>query len=235
MVKNTSLYLFLCLSLYLASYLFPLTVYGQESAIKLDKAPIDRSDLASLQRGAKLYMNYCLGCHSLKYVRYNNMAKDIGIVDSQGKVLEKALKDSFVFSGGSINDPILSAMPKKVAAEWFGIAPPDLSLVARSRGVDWIYSYLRSFYLDNKRPWGVNNKVFPDVAMPDVLYNLQKQLSKEEYDTAVADIVNFLSYVGEPHLEKRKALGIWVLVFLGILFVFAILLKREYWKDIKNK
>ncbi len=206
---------------------------ASEQKFPLDKAPIDPTDLVSLQRGAKLFMNYCVGCHSLKYIRYKNMAGGIGIVDSQGKVMEKAVQDNLIFSGAKITDPILTAMQKKEGADWFGIAPPDLSLVARSRGVDWLYTYLRSFYADNKKPWGVNNAVYPDVAMPDVLHNLQQSLTPEEYDQAVADIVNFLSYVGEPIRETRKRIGIWVLLFLGILLIFAVLLKREYWKDVK--
>lgn len=213
--------------------LFPTNLIASEQTYPLDKAPIDPTDLVSLQRGAKLFMNYCSGCHSLKYMRYNNMAKGIGIVDSQGKVMEQAVKDNLIFSGAKLNDPILTAMSKPEGVNWFGVAPPDLSLVARSRGVDWLYSYLRAFYLDDKKPWGVNNHVFPDVAMPHVLYDLQKSLTVEEYNLAIADIVNFLFYVGEPIRETRKHMGIWVLLFLGILFIFAVLLKREYWKDVK--
>lgn len=209
------------------------TLFAEDKSFPLDKAPIDPSDLASLQRGAKLYMNYCVGCHSLRFSRYGNMAKDIGIADSQGKILDQAVKENLIFSGATLNDPIVAAMKKQDAANWFGIVPPDLSLIARSRGVDWLYTYLRSFYPDNAKTWGVNNHLFPDVAMPHVLNDLQKQLSKQEYDLAVADIVNFLAYVGEPNQQTRKRLGVWVLVFLGILFIFAALLKREYWKDVK--
>lgn len=208
-------------------------LFATEQSYPLTKAPIDPSDLASLQRGAKLFMNYCVGCHSLKYIRYNNMAIGIGVVDSQGKLIEQAVKDNLIFSGAKITDPILTAMSKQDAANWFGMAPPDLSLVARSRGVDWLYSYLLAFYPDDKKPWGVNNHVFPDVAMPHVLNNLQQSLTPEEYKLAVADIVNFLFYVGEPNQQIRKRIGIWVLLFLSILFIFAVLLKREYWKDVK--
>lgn len=234
-LKKLSFYLlscFLCL-LTLCSFSYVTPAFASEQAYPLDKAPIDPSDLVSLQRGAKLFMNYCVGCHSLKYIRYNDMAKGIGIVDSQGHVMEQAVKDNLIFSGAKITDPILTGMKKQEGANWFGIAPPDLSLVARSRGVDWLYTYLRTFYLDNKKPWGVNNSVYPDVAMPHVLYNMQKTMTKSEYDQAVADIVNFLFYVAEPIRETRKKIGIWVLLFLGILFIFALLLKREYWKDIQ--
>jgi ubiquinol-cytochrome c reductase cytochrome c1 subunit len=130
-------------------------------------------DKASLQRGAQTYVNYCLGCHSLQFVRYKDMAKDIGIVDKKGKVLEKLVNENFNFGSENVNDPMLSALPKKEAAGWFGVAPPDLSLVTRTRGKDWVYSYLKSFYLDPSKPWGVNNTVFPDVAMPHILLGLQ--------------------------------------------------------------
>jgi len=177
-------------------------------------------------------MNYCSGCHSLKYVRYKGMAQDIGIVDSDGKVLEQAVKDNLLFTGERITDPIMTAMPKADAANWFGIAPPDLSLVARSRSADWLFTYLRSFYPDSKRPWGVNNRLFPDVAMPHVLLSLQNQLSPAEYDASIRDLVNFLVLMGEPKQLERERLGVWVLIFLGILLVFSWLLKREYWKDV---
>lgn len=130
-------------------------------------------DKTSLQRGAALYMNYCSGCHSLQFVRYNGMAKDIGIVDVNGKVLDKLVLDNLNFISDKVTDTITVALPKKDAEKWFGIAPPDLSLVARVRGKDWLYSYLKSFYVDPKRPWGVNNAIFPDVGMPHVLQNLQ--------------------------------------------------------------
>lgn len=243
------------------------TLYADEQPISLDKAPVDLTDLASLQRGAKLFMNYCSGCHSLKYIRYNVMAKEIGIVDSSGKVLDQAVKENLMFTGDKISDTIKTAMSKEEGAAWFGTAPPDLSLVSRSRGVDWIYTYLRSFYPDPKRPWGTNNKVFPDVAMPDVLYNLRKELNnaaaniatnanananananttpnkplnpadavkleQETFDRAVLDLVNFLAYCGEPIQLERKKIGVWVLLFLGVFFVFAWLLKREFWKKV---
>jgi ubiquinol-cytochrome c reductase cytochrome c1 subunit len=220
-------------ALFLVGLLFCQTAFTDEVAYPLDKAPIDPTDQVSLQRGAQLYMNHCAGCHSLKYLRYNGMAKDIGITDRNGQVLEQALKDNLVFSGDKTSDAILSGMTKKDAANWFGVPPPDLSLVARSKGVNWLYTYLRTFYLDDKRPWGVNNRVFPDVAMPHVLYDLQNRLSPQEYDTVVMDLVNFLSYAGEPIQNTRKRIGVWVLLFLGICLVFAILLKREYWKDVR--
>jgi ubiquinol-cytochrome c reductase cytochrome c1 subunit len=218
--------------------------------IKLDKVAIDLSDKPALQRGAQVFMNHCAGCHSLKYVRYQNMAKDIGIVDMDGKVLDNILKKNLMFVGDKVTDMIQVSMTREQGANWFGIAPPDLSLVARSRGADWLYTYLRSFYEDDKRPWGVNNLVFPEVAMPHVLLELQGnqvlsgdknsplrlanvgKLNQQQYDQAIQDLVNFLVYVGEPAQETRKNVGVWVLLFLGVFFVFAFLLKKEYWKDI---
>jgi ubiquinol-cytochrome c reductase cytochrome c1 subunit len=210
---------------------------AEESSVPLDKANIDVTDLPSLQRGAKIFMNYCAGCHSLKFVRYNSLGEGIGIVDASGVLLEEAIKKNLMFVGDKITDTIQRSMTNEEGAKWFGIDPPDLSLVARSRGPDWLYTYLRSFYLDPKRPWGVNNTVFPDVAMPDALYYFRLQFQhekggQEKYDQAVLDLVNFLTYVGEPVQLIRKRIGIWVLLFLGVFFVFAYLLKREYWKDV---
>lgn len=206
---------------------------SENSNVNFEKAPIDPNDPASLQRGAKIFMNQCSGCHSLKYVRYREMARDIGIVDKNGQVLDNIVKEDLMFVGERLEDPILTALKPTSGQDWFGVAPPDLSLVARSRGVDWLYAYLRAFYADNKKPWGVNNKVFPDVAMPHVLANVQMSMTPKEYDAYVADLVNFLAYVGEPIKLKRERMGVWVLLFLMIFFVFAFLLKREYWKDIK--
>lgn len=215
----------------------PSLLQAEESIVPLDKAQIDITDLPSLQRGAKIFMNYCAGCHSLKFVRYSSLGEGIGIVDASGALLEEAIKKNLMFVGDKITDTIQRSMTNEEGAKWFGVNPPDLSLVARSRGPDWLYTYLRSFYLDPKRPWGVNNTVFPDVAMPDALYyfRLQFQHEKEgqkKYDQAVLDLVNFLTYVGEPVQLIRKRIGIWVLLFLGVFFVFAYLLKREYWKDV---
>ncbi len=255
----------------LFALMFTLITLGLSSAslasegAHLQKAHNNLCDKASLQRGAKLYMNYCSGCHSLQFVRFKEMAHDIGIVDKNGKVLEKLVNQNLNFIGDKVTDSLQVAMPKKDAAKWFGVAPPDLSLVARSRGTDWLYSYLTSFYEDPKKQWGVNNVVFPDVGMPHVLRGLQgsqapvyktvtvkddqgksfeKQviehlelktagtLTKEEYDQAITDLVNFLDYIGEPHKLERKRLGVWVLLFLVVFTLFAYLLKREYWKDV---
>ena len=239
--------------------LIPIKGFAAEGAVHLDKANNNLCDKASLQRGAQLYMNYCAGCHSLEFVRYKDMAKDLGIVDKNGLVLEKLVNDNLNFISDKINDRIQTAMPKKEAADWFGVAPPDLSLITRSRGKNWVYTYLRSFYADPKRPWGVNNVVFPDVGMPNVLDGLQGtqvavfknashegqkpaidhltlerkgSLSAEQFDATVRDLVNFLEYVGEPHKLERQRLGVWVVLFLIVFTLFAYLLKREYWKDV---
>jgi ubiquinol-cytochrome c reductase cytochrome c1 subunit len=235
--KSNLLFWFLLWVLLFSVGHYSYPVNADETEIPLDKARVDLTDLASLQRGAKLFMNYCSGCHSLRFVRYSSLAEGIGIVDPSGKILDQAVKENLMFVGDKITDTIQSSMTKEEGAAWFGISPPDLSLVARARGANWLYTYLRSFYPDPKRPWGVNNTVFKDVAMPDVLYNLRRELEakkdgKESYDRAILDLVNFLSYVGEPKQLERQRLGIWVLLFLGIFFIFAWLLKREYWKDV---
>lgn len=209
----------------------------------------DVTDYASLQRGAMLFMNECSGCHSLKYTRYDSLAKGIQITDESGKVLDKIVKDNLIFiSGQSLNSPILTSMNAIDAANWFGIAPPDLTLEARYRGAQWLYDYLRSFYVDPSRPWGVNNLAFPGVAMPHVLISLQGEqiltadgdlklvvqgsMTPAQYDTAIADLVNFLCYISEPAQSQRREIGAWLLVFVGIFAVFSYLLKREYWKDV---
>lgn len=225
---------------------FSMHVLANEGGMDL-KAPLDITDYASLQRGARLFMNECSGCHSLKYTRYDSLAKGIQITDESGKVLDQIVKDNLMFVGDSLTSPIETAMRSKDAANWFGMAPPDLTLEARYRGPDWIYNYLLSFYVDPSRPWGVNNLVFPEVAMPHVLLELQGEqvktkdglklvtqgsMTPEQYQAAVADLVNFLYFVSEPNQSERHRIGGWVLVFLGIFVVFSYLLKREYWKDV---
>lgn len=218
------------------------------SLVALQPAPVDVTDYASIQRGARLYMDVCSGCHSLKFERYDSLAKGIQITDDEGKVLEDLVKRDLMFVGDSIYNPINTAMTADDGAKWFGIAPPDLTLEVRYRGADWVYNYLRTFYIDPERPWGVNNLVYPSVAMPHVLLNMQGEqimtntglklvkpgtMTPEQYDRAVADLVNFLAYVAEPKQLERRQIGGWVLVFLGIFMVFSYLLKREFWKDVK--
>ncbi|HSX20555.1 MAG TPA: cytochrome c1 [Gammaproteobacteria bacterium] len=225
---------------------------GQDatSEVVMLKAPVDVTDFASLQRGAKLFMNECSGCHSLKYTRYDSLAKGIQITDESGKVLDKIVKDNLIFQDVPLASPIETAMRTQDGANWFGVAPPDLTLEARYRGPDWIYNYLLTFYADPSRPWGVNNLVYPDVAMPHVLLELQGEqiqtpdglklnrpgsMTPEQYRTAVVDLVNFLTFVSEPIQTTRKEIGAWVLVFLGVFVVFSYLLKREYWKNVHKR
>ncbi len=191
---------------------------------------IDIHDQAKLQRGAALFMNYCSGCHSLRFMRYNRLAEDIGLTTFDGKV-DRNLLSNLIFTSAKIGDPIEISMPATDAREWFGIMPPDLSLSARERGVHWIYSYLKGFYADKARPFGTNNVLVPDTAMPNVLYPLAN-LRQEEYERMLEDLLTFLVYVGEPTQKIRYRLGWIVLPFLGIFCIVAYFLKRSYWKKI---
>jgi ubiquinol-cytochrome c reductase cytochrome c1 subunit len=216
--------------------------------VELQEADVDISDQASLLRGAKHFVTYCLGCHSIKQIRYLRIALDTNADQKE------VLKDIAPL-GASIYDQLHSAMNKHDAERWFGTQPPDLSLIARSRGADWIYTYLKSYYIDPKRPFGVNNLVFEDTAMPNPLWQLQGEqhivirktiygdrtdlilekegtLSEKEYDHMVNDLVNFLVYVGEPAQMQRESMGKYVLIFLFMFTAIAYLLKKEYWKDI---
>ncbi|GAA0855632.1 cytochrome c1 [Aliiglaciecola litoralis] len=221
--------------------------------VPLDAANNDLTDKASLQRGAMMFNNYCLGCHNMQYQRYERSFKDLDIPNKIGQ-------EYLQFTGEKVSDHIKSAMPQDDAAKWFGAPPPDLTLVARVRGADWLYTYLRTFYADESKTFGVNNKVFPNVGMPHVLQELQGLpqetyeqrmvdgemkpryvglksdgkgvLNAEEYDDAVRDLVNYLEYVGEPGRLKLETIGKWVLAFLVVLFIFVYLLKKEYWRDV---
>lgn len=221
--------------------LVPVLAFAAGPAVPVDPANNDLADKESLKRGFKAYINYCLGCHTLKYQRYNRTFADLGISDEEGVA-------QWMYTGEKPGDHITNTMPAKEAAAWFGAAPPDLTLEARLKNPDWIYTYLRSFYVDKDRPFGVNNKVFKDVGMPHVLQDLQGirtmdengnlspatggMMSEAEYDAFVRDLTNFLEYVGEPNKLERKSLGYWVLGFLFIFFFISYLLKKEYWKDV---
>ncbi|MFC3092810.1 cytochrome c1 [Alteromonas sediminis] len=235
------------------AFVFPQLVLAAGSNYPLEKANIDLTDNASLQRGAQIFMNYCLGCHSMQYQRYQRTFSDLGIPDELGQ-------EYLQFTGEKVTDYITRAMPGESAATWFGAPPPDLTLVARVRGPDWLYTYLTTFYEDESRPFGVNNKVFPDVGMPHVLEPLQGtprisytermvdgevikdvdgiksdgtgSMSPEEFDQAMHDLVNFLEYTGEPSRLQSEAIGKWVLVFIVVFGIFAYLLKKEYWRDV---
>jgi ubiquinol-cytochrome c reductase cytochrome c1 subunit len=225
-------------------------------SIPLDRSGADVRNQASLQRGARLYMNYCLGCHSLQFVRYNTLAEGLGLTDEQ-------VAENLRFTGDSPHDMIRIAMPPEDAAGWFGLAPPDLSLIARSRGTDYIYTFLRSFYADpSQRTTGTNNKVLEGTAMPHVLWELQGlqeavyrtevaadgttrrvferfelvkpgSMTPSEFDQAARDIAAFLSWAGEPMQLERQRLGVWVLLFLLVLLAFSWLYYKELWKDVK--
>ncbi|MCF1183446.1 cytochrome c1 [Marichromatium gracile] len=231
--------------------LSPVTLLASGGGVHLEDADIDLHDKASLQRGAKYFVNYCMGCHSLQYMRYNRMAEDLGID-------EISLRENLIFGDAKPGDLMTNSMRPEDGEKWFGTAIPDLTLVTRWRSPDWVYTYLKSFYVDDTRPYGVNNVLFPLVGMPHVLGGLQGlqqpvmseshdggeaiavgvelveegTLSTEEYDTMVRDITAFLTYAGEPMKLERQRLGLYVLLFLGVFFLIAYFLKKEYWKDI---
>ncbi|MBI1673186.1 cytochrome c1 [Shewanella sp. DW31] len=224
----------------LVTLLPTLAMAASGHKIHLEDANVDLHDKASLERGVDLFQHYCSGCHSTQYQRYERVATDIGISADD-------MRNKYMFTDAKIGELMQNAIPPKDAAKWFGATPPDLTLVARVRGEDWVYSYLKGFYKDPSRPFGVNNTVFPSVGMPHVLEELQgtpvKQedgtivvtggkLSAEEYDQAVRDITGFLVYSAEPVKLERQAMGWWVLGFLFIFFIVAYLLKKEYWKDV---
>ena len=213
------------IKLALVSTLLSFNVFAAGD-LHLDHANTDISDTASLQNGAKLFMNYCSGCHAIGFMRYNRIAQDLNLSDS-------LVAEHLMFAGEKPGETITTAMPKEGAAKWFGGTPPDLSLVARAKGTDWIYTYLRGFYEDDSKVFGVNNKVLENASMPDVLWSLKESKSETEFDQDVRDITNFLDYVGEPAKLIRTSLGVWVLLFLGVLLVLTYLLKKEYWKDVK--
>lgn len=235
-----------------AALFAPTLALAAGAVLHLDKAPVS-TDPAALQAGAKTFVNYCMNCHSASFVRYNTLTQ-IGLT-------EQEIRDNLMFTGERIGDLMkISASPKEQKA-WFGAAPPDLTLIARQRasefgsGADWLYTYLRQFYRDPNRPTGWNNKVFENVGMPHVLWELQGEqiakisehdgvkaielelakpgkLSAQEYDKTVADLVSFLVWMGEPVAEKRKAVGVVVLIFLAALLALTFALKKNYWKDI---
>ncbi|MBE0619660.1 MAG: cytochrome c1 [Burkholderiales bacterium] len=233
---------------------------ASEGGPRLDRAPIKPTDVVSLQRGARTFANYCLNCHSASLMRWNRL-EELGLNEAQ-------ITDNLIFDGAKVGDLMNVSMTRKDARKWFGAAPPDLSVIARARGADWLYSYLRGFYRDPARPTGWNNAVFENVGMPNPLWQLQGQrvrveeavkgedreerkeshggvlkvakyemaipgsLTPVEYDQTVADLVNFLVYMGEPAAISRKQIGIFVLLYLLALWPLVYLLKREFWKDV---
>ena len=233
----------------------PAAAAAATEGYPLQHADADVSNLASLQRGARNFVNYCLGCHSAKYMRYSQVAEDLALTEDE-------LRANLMFTGERIYDAMESAMPADKAREWFGNAPPDLSLITRSRGPDYVYTFLRSFYEDPSRPTGVDNAVLPQTAMPHVLAGLQgsqlarfgKKVDKDgkevehlvaldpgtagdmpaaAFDSFVRDTVAFLEYIAEPAKAKRKSLGVWAILFLLMFTAFTWFLYKEYWKDVK--
>ena len=237
----------------------PTFAFAAGGGVHLDSAPIDISDMESVKRGAKHFVDYCLSCHEAGYMRYNRIARDTGMTDAE-------LREELIFTTNEKGEPtkvgslMKVAMTDDYARNVFGTAVPDLTLTARARGADWVYTYLRTFYMDPYRPTGNNNLVFPDVGMPNVLSSLQGvqkavyktetrqgvevetvdhlelaqagSMTAEEFDVFVADLVNFMVYLAEPVQNERRSLGIKVLIFLVIFFVLAYMLKKEYWKDV---
>ena len=237
--------------------LAPTLALAAGDSVKLDRAPINEDDQASLQRGARHFVNYCLNCHSASYMRYNRL-EDIGLSKQQ-------ILDNLVFTGVKVGDLMKISMDPIEAKNWFGATPPDLSVVARSRasadgsGADWLYTYLRGFYRDAERPTGWNNTVYANVGMPHALWELQGEqvlaerkvqgagfiktemalkldkpgkLSPVEYDRMVTDLVNYMVFMAEPVRGDRKTIGMFVLIVLGLLFILTYALKKEYWKDV---
>lgn len=193
---------------------------------------INPFDQAKLQRGAKIFMNYCSGCHSLRYLRYNRMALDLGIIRFDGQIDSNLLRSNLIFTRAEVVDPVKVSMPAAEAREWFGVIPPDLSLIARQRGVAWIYNYLNGFYADSSRPYGTNNNMLPDTAMPNVFYPVLNKISQQEHEKNLEDLLSFLAYVGEPAQLQRYSLGYGVVLFLIIFCIISYLLKKMYWKKI---
>jgi ubiquinol-cytochrome c reductase cytochrome c1 subunit len=189
------------------------------------EAPINLKDKVSLQRGAQLFVNNCMGCHGMQYMRYSRLAEDLDIP------VELA-QEYFNFVSDKSGDLMANSMDEKEAAQWFGAAPPDLTLNARVRSSDWVYSYLINFYEDESRPYGYNNHVFPMVGMPHVLEDMEKSMTEAEFKSAMADLTNFMTYAAEPIRLERERIGKYVLAFLFLLFIPAYLLKKEYWKDV---
>jgi ubiquinol-cytochrome c reductase cytochrome c1 subunit len=238
--------------LLLATLLVPVVVLASAGGVHLESANVDPLDKASLQRGATTFVNYCLNCHSASFMRYSRMIPDLGLT-------EEEITKNLMFASSKIGSTMEVAMPRDQSKGWFGTTPPDLSVITRARSPDWVYTYLKSFYVDPSRPFGVNNVVFKDVGMPHVLWELQGypepvieeghgghkivkgvkvvnpgHLTPEKFDETVHDLVNFMTYMGEPSILERLRLRPWVMLFLVLFAGIAYLLKKEYWRDIHH-
>lgn len=226
----------------------PVVAWASGPAVHLDRAPVNLTDQDSLQRGARMFVNYCLNCHSAGSMRYSRL-QDLSLTEDQ-------IRDNLMFAAEKPGEPMKVGMTKTDGKAWFGASPPDLSVIARARGADWLYTYLRGFYRDPSRASGWNNTVFDKVGMPHVMWDLQGEMvpryreegghqvierlelakpgtvTLAEYDAMVGDLVNYLVWMGEPAQVQRKQLGLIVLIFLAFFFVVAYYLKKEFWKDI---
>ncbi len=238
----------------LSACLVATTSRASGDAVHLEESEIDPGNIHSLQRGARNFMNYCSGCHSARYVRFNTIGKYLELSDKQ-------LIDNLMFNVGKTFETIQASMPTDDAARWFGKAPPDLSLMARSKGADYIYNFLKSFYISEGSPTGVDNLVLEGTSMPHVLWELQGyqaaifathenedgsmttsfvefeqvspgQMDAEQYAEFVRDTVNFLAHISEPIRSDRRRLGVWVLMFLFFFYIIASMLKKQIWKDV---
>ncbi|GAB4397604.1 MAG: cytochrome c1 [Rhodoferax sp.] len=205
--------------------------WASEAGAKWDKAPDRSHDMAALQNGAKLFVNYCVNCHSAAFMRYTRLT-DLGLTPDQ-------IKQNLLLTDNKYGETMKASIDAKQAKEWFGNTPPDLTVIARSRagaggsGADYLYTYMRTFYRDDNKATGWNNHTFPNVAMPHVLWELQQTLSPSQYDAAVADLVGYMQWMAEPAQNTRKSLGVWVLAFLGLMVVITWRLNKAYWKDVK--
>ncbi|NCF16027.1 MAG: cytochrome c1 [Gammaproteobacteria bacterium] len=239
----------------LSACLFASQAMAAGGSVHLEPAEIDPDNVSSLQRGARNFMNYCSGCHSAQYVRFNTIGKSLGLSEEQ-------LVDNLMFNADKTFETIKSSMPPADAARWYGKAPPDMSLMARAKGTDYVYNFLKGFYVSPESPTGVDNLVLAGTSMPHVLWELQgfqaanfehhenedgsvtttfegfEQLSPgsmdaEDYDDFVRDTVNFLAYIAEPIRSDRRKLGVWVIMFLIFFFILSVQLKKQIWKDVK--
>ena len=233
----------------LSALLFTVSIYAA-TEIELEPALNDPDNVNSLQRGARNFMNYCSGCHSAQYVRFNTLGRDLNLSEEQ-------LVNNLMFNAEKTFETIAATMPMDEALRWFGQAPPDLSLIARARGTDYVFNFLKGFYLDPDSPTGVDNRVLAGTSMPHVLWELQGfqnavfstdengiehfesfeqvtpgSMSAEDYDEFVRDTTNFLEYISEPIRSTRRVLGVWVLIFLVFFWIIASMLKKQIWKDV---
>ena len=199
---------------------------SSEPEVGIEAISINLSDVKSLQRGARNFFNYCAGCHSLQYMRYEQIAEDLNISEEQ-------LLDNLIFTDKTPQDLVTTNMLKEDGDRWFGKAPPDLTLVTRRKNPDYVYQFLKSFYIDNTSPTGVNNLIQDGTSMPHILWLLEEQMTAEDYNRFILDTVTFLEYVGEPIQQKRKSLGVWVISFLVLFLVFSYALYKDIWREVK--